>query len=145
MLYRIRLAMQDESHGGKLCGEVEVDETFIGGKGRNMHKSRRLYVSVAPFHLFRYVDEQVFRFNNREPMDDAHRFSYVIRKIVGKRPAYKELIGKEGETEPESASKCLNAPGLRLFPCGASCFHVTSETSGTSASASRLMKVRTEA
>src|SRR3984957_13373188 len=38
MLHRIRLAMQDELTGGKLSGEVEVDETFIGGKARNMHK-----------------------------------------------------------------------------------------------------------
>jgi transposase-like protein len=35
MLQRIRLAMQDENGGGKLGGEVEVDETFIGGKSRN--------------------------------------------------------------------------------------------------------------
>src|ERR1035441_8011416 len=41
MLHRIRLAMQDEKHGGKLGGEVEVDETFIGGKARNMHASER--------------------------------------------------------------------------------------------------------
>ena len=38
MLQRIRLAMQDDDGGGKLGGEVEVDETFIGGKARNMHK-----------------------------------------------------------------------------------------------------------
>src|SRR6185369_9045452 len=41
MLHRIRLAMQDETSGGKLGGEVEVDETFIGGKARNMSKYRR--------------------------------------------------------------------------------------------------------
>jgi transposase-like protein len=40
MLHRIRLAMQAED-GGKMYGEVEVDETYIGGKARNMHKSRR--------------------------------------------------------------------------------------------------------
>src|SRR5437870_9305799 len=39
MLHRIRLAMQDEFFGSKLRGEVEADETFIGGKARNMHKS----------------------------------------------------------------------------------------------------------
>jgi hypothetical protein len=38
MLQRCRLAMQDEQSGGKLGGKVEVDETFIGGKARNMHK-----------------------------------------------------------------------------------------------------------
>src|ERR1700733_724612 len=41
MLHRIRLAMQDDFFGSKLGGEVEVDETFIGGKARNMHKSRK--------------------------------------------------------------------------------------------------------
>src|SRR5579872_1691157 len=41
MGHRIRLAMQDELTGGSLSGEVEVDETFIGGKARNMHKDRK--------------------------------------------------------------------------------------------------------
>ena len=40
MLHRIRLAMQTKSFD-KLGGEVEVDETFIGGKSRFMHKNRR--------------------------------------------------------------------------------------------------------
>jgi transposase-like protein len=41
MLHRIRLAMQDTHTGGKLSGEVEVDETFIGGKARNMHTDKK--------------------------------------------------------------------------------------------------------
>ncbi len=41
MLHRIRLAMQDETFGSKLGGHVEVDETFIGGKARNMHIDKR--------------------------------------------------------------------------------------------------------
>jgi hypothetical protein len=41
MLHRIRLAMQDNYSGGKLSGEVEVDESFIGGKARNMHAGKR--------------------------------------------------------------------------------------------------------
>jgi transposase-like protein len=201
MLHRIRLAMQDEGSGGKLGGEVEVDETYIGGAARNMHPARKrrvlegrgggyshkvgvqgilerggkvrvevltdrkmpsllpnvwkhvdkgstvytdeaqayfmlaagydhqvikhlekyvdgnvhtngienfwsllkrglrgTYVSVEPFHLFRYVDEQAFRFNNRKPMDDGDRFSYLVRKVVGKRLTYAELIGRDGET-----------------------------------------------
>jgi len=205
MLHRIRLAMQDEKSGGKIGGfgsEVEVDETFIGGKARNMHTAakRRLmngkrggadagnktivvgmlergktvrtavvenrkkasmqpvvrenvargselmadeflsswampneyfhnmvnhletyvdgnvhtngmenfwsllkrtiggtYVSVEPFHLLRYVDEQAFRFNNRLPMKDADRVSYLVRKVVGKRLTYAELTGKTEE------------------------------------------------
>src|SRR6202171_5833575 len=44
MLQRARLAMQDELTGGMLSGEVEVDETFIGAKARNMHKDKRLRV-----------------------------------------------------------------------------------------------------
>ncbi len=43
MLHRIRLAMQNDN-GGKLGGHVEVDETYIGGKARNMHKSKRARV-----------------------------------------------------------------------------------------------------
>ena len=47
------------------------------------------YVAVEPFHLFRYLDEQVFRYNNRatknRKVTDADRFNMVIRKIVGKR------------------------------------------------------------
>jgi hypothetical protein len=41
LLHRIRLAQQGKQSGGKLGGEVEVDETFIGGKARNMHKAKR--------------------------------------------------------------------------------------------------------
>jgi transposase-like protein len=202
MLQRCRLALQDESTGGKLGGEVEIDETFIGGKARNMHKEKRArkitgtggkdeamvlgflerggkvrtkvidsrkkaflhgevrqhveagstvytddltsykgmgefqhlfvdhaveyvrenvihtnglenfwsllkralggtYVSVEPFHLFRYLDEQAFRFNNRKDEDggllnDADRFVSAMRQIVGRRLTYKQLIGKEG-------------------------------------------------
>jgi len=199
--HRIRAAMQDEHNGGKIGGEIEVDETFIGGKARNMHKDRKAraqaegrntggktvvlgilergktvratvvedrtkatiqpivkehvdaganiysdehgeqwrmdhlynhevvnhleqyvngnvhcngvenfwsclkrtvngtYVSVEPFHLFRYVDEQAFRYNNRKPMDDGDRFSYLVRKIVGKRVTFAQLTGKEADHE----------------------------------------------
>src|SRR5580698_7418782 len=47
ILHRIRLAMQDERTGGKLDGEVEIDETFIGGKARNMHKGSKRREMVA--------------------------------------------------------------------------------------------------
>jgi hypothetical protein len=46
MLHRIRLAMQDELNGGNVCGEVEVDETYIGGKARNMHADRKRRVQA---------------------------------------------------------------------------------------------------
>src|ERR1700734_3815639 len=41
MNHRLRFALNEGSFGNKLSGEVEVDETFIGGKARNMHKSKR--------------------------------------------------------------------------------------------------------
>jgi transposase-like protein len=50
------------------------------------------YVSVEPFHLFRYLDEQAFRFNERK-LSDAERFSLAITGIVGKRLMYQDLIG----------------------------------------------------
>src|SRR6202522_3073173 len=199
MLQRIRLAMQDEFFGSKLGGEVEVDETFIGGKARTMHISERkrritgtgtkdktavmgilerggkvratvvpsrrktvlqeevrkhvtagaalysdalmsyaglatdyahqvvdhatqygdgrghtnglenfwsllkrgisgTYVSVEPFHLHRYLDEQMFRFNNRKDLDDAGRFDLVVSQIVGKRLTFAQLTGKVAGT-----------------------------------------------
>lgn len=205
MLHRIRLAMQDDNKG-QLCGEVEADETFIGGKARNMHKNvheRRItgqgqsfrdkavvmgvlerdgrvramvipdrkketlqpivrqnvapgsalytdemggykglsseylhgiidhavkyvdgrvhtngmenfwsllkrglsgtYVAIEPFHLFRYLDEQVFRYCNRSTpnrkMTDADRFDLLVRKVTGKRLTFAELTGKVGAAE----------------------------------------------
>ena len=199
MLHRIRLAMQSESFD-KLSGEVEVDETFVGGRMRFIHKHRieRLrkksfnpnvnktavmgllerhgpdghshvrtavvkttrrtaleplvrkhvvegsevftdalpsysdlsdryvhefidhsesyvrgkvhtnglenfwsllkraikgtYVSVEPVHLFRYLDEEVFRFNARKTVD-TDRFERVTGAVVGKRLTYHQLIG----------------------------------------------------
>ena len=201
MLHRVRLAMQDDDGGGMLGGEVEVDETFIGGKARNMHADKRrekvrgrggvgsgkvavmgllerhstkghskvrakvvpntrkrqlqpevydlvvsgstvytdelksydglakdythnvikhaecyaegtvhtngmenfwsllkrglhgTYVSVEPYHLFRYLDEQAFRFNTRTETDAA-RFSAVVSGIVGRRLTYNGLTGQ---------------------------------------------------
>jgi transposase-like protein len=205
MLHRIRLAMQTNSFvklGGKGT-EVEVDETFIGGKARHMHHDvhqRRIvkggphdkvvvfgvlerggevrtkvlsnrrkptlqkevrdnvtvdsvlfsdrlqsyeglmrdythymidhavkyvdgavhtnglenywsllkrtikgtYVSVEPFHLFRYLDEQSFRYNMRKdadgPLTDSERFEHVASHVLGKRLTYAELTGKVGAT-----------------------------------------------
>src|SRR5713226_2019097 len=52
------------------------------------------YISVEPFHLFRYLDEQAFRYNNRKT-NDAGRFIDVMSGVTGKRVTYKKLIGKE--------------------------------------------------
>ncbi len=56
------------------------------------------YVSVEPFHLFRYLDEQTFRYNNRKDMDNADRFQLALSQIVGKRLTYAEVTGKVGTT-----------------------------------------------
>ena len=200
MLSRLRLALQDAITGGKLGGDVEADETYIGGKARYMHKERRhrvtkhgsktkgkvavmgllerhagghskmrlaiipnsrrqhirahidanvtpgatvhtdalmsyrgldsdyvhnvidhaeayvdgnvhtngcenfwsllkrslkgTYVSVEPFHLFRYLDEQCFRFNQRGG-NDASRFALALNGVLGKRLTYVALTGSE--------------------------------------------------
>lgn len=52
------------------------------------------YVSVEPFHLFRYLDEQAFRFNNRKG-SDAMRFALALKGILHKRLTYAALIGLE--------------------------------------------------
>jgi transposase-like protein len=52
------------------------------------------YVSVEPFHLFRYLDEQAYRYNNRKT-DDAQRFIGVMNGVTGKRVTYQKLTGKE--------------------------------------------------
>jgi transposase-like protein len=52
------------------------------------------YVSVEPFHLFRYLDEQAFRFNNRKGTD-AMRFALALKGIIGKRLTYNVLTGSE--------------------------------------------------
>jgi len=53
---------------------------------------RGTYVSVEPFHLFRYLSEQVFRFNERKD-NDQERFFKVAGSVFGKRVTYSELIG----------------------------------------------------
>lgn len=200
MLHRIRKAMRDGSFA-KMSGEVEADETYIGGLAQNMHSRRRnrifrdgyldtksivlgllerhgsdrahstvkarvlqtassvtlrnavvesvepgsrlytdehrgyrnladlythefvnhseayvkgavhtnglenfwaclkrgikgTYVSVEPFHLFRYLDEQAFRFNNRK-VTDLQRFMLAMDNVWGKRVTWDELTGKQ--------------------------------------------------
>jgi transposase-like protein len=56
------------------------------------------YVSVEPFHLFRYLDEQVFRYNNRKAFDDSGRFNLAISQIVGRRLTFAALTGKTATT-----------------------------------------------
>jgi transposase-like protein len=83
---------------------VNHSETYVDG---NVHTQgienfwsllkraiRGTYVSVEPFHLFRYLDEQAFRFNNRKE-NDRGRFVEAVRNIVGRRLTYQHLIGAD--------------------------------------------------
>jgi transposase-like protein len=58
------------------------------------------YVSVEPFHLFRHLDEQTFRYNNREDMHDGDRFILALSQIPGKRLTYDRLTGKDIQPPP---------------------------------------------
>jgi transposase-like protein len=84
-------------------GEVHTNglENFWSLLKRGVHGT---YVSVEPFHLFRYVDEQVFRYNNRKgitDMNDYDRFRLMMSQIVGKRLTWNQLTGKA--TSPTQA------------------------------------------
>ena len=54
------------------------------------------YVSVEPFHLFRYLDEQAYRFNNRK-QTDAQLFAGVLGLVEGRRVTYTELTGRPND------------------------------------------------
>jgi hypothetical protein len=63
------------------------------------------YVAVEPFHMQRYLDEQMFRHNNRKDenengrkLSDAERFTLALSQIAGKRLTFAEVTGKVGET-----------------------------------------------
>lgn len=89
---------------------VDHAETYVKG---NVHTNglenfwsllkrciKGTYVSVEPFHLFRYLDEQVFRFNERKnEAGDQGRFLLAIGGIIGKRLTWKKLTGDDGTTE----------------------------------------------
>jgi hypothetical protein len=87
---------------------VNHAETYVNGQVHTnslenfwslMKRSLRgTYVAVEPFHLDKYLDEQVFRFNNRQNKSDADRFKKLLSQIVGKRLTYAEVTGKVGET-----------------------------------------------
>jgi transposase-like protein len=193
MLHRLRMLMHEDDVT-PLSGDIEMDETFVGGKAKNMHKAKRAklashlaapgtfkgktivvgmleregrvktsvvesctrevlhdlahasiapgstvitdehrpylgmnfaheiinhadayvrgtvhtngienfwsmlkrslggtYISLEPFHLFRYLDEQMSRFNNRRDLDDKGRFELAARNVAGKRLTYAAL------------------------------------------------------
>ena len=81
-------------------GQVHTNgiENFWSLVKRGLHGT---YISVEPFHLFRYLDEQIFRFNNRATkkrfVSDSNRFEMAFPQIADKRLTYDELIGRRAE------------------------------------------------
>jgi hypothetical protein len=75
-------------------------ENFWSLLKRTLHGT---YHAVEPFHLGRYVDEQVFRYNNRgtkeNKLTDSDRFDLIVRKLLGKRLTFAALTGKVGAAE----------------------------------------------
>lgn len=65
-------------------------ENFWSLLKRGLHGT---YVSVRPFHLFRYLDERVFTFNERE-LTDLERFHKVLGQVSGRRLTYVRLTAK---------------------------------------------------
>ena len=67
---------------------------------------RGTYVAVEPYHLERYVDEQVFRYNHRkdgtQKLNDSDRFQAVMSHVLGKRLTYSELTGKSDSPHHET-------------------------------------------
>jgi transposase-like protein len=79
-------------------------ENFWSLLKRGLHGT---YVSVEPFHLFRYLDEQAYRYNNRKDeagalLTDADRFDLAVRQTVGKRLTFDQLTGKLPPAQPEA-------------------------------------------
>jgi hypothetical protein len=81
-------------------GQVHTNglENFWSLLKRNL---RGTYVTVEPFHLFRYVDEQIFRYNHRgtkkEPVSDLQRFNLAMSQIFNKRITFAEVTGHDGD------------------------------------------------
>jgi len=65
-------------------------ENFWSLVKRQLHGT---YISVEPFHLFRYLDEQSFRYNGRK-LTDAERFNHVYSQVAGRRLTWDRLTGK---------------------------------------------------
>lgn len=96
MGHRIREAMKTPT-ARKLSGEIEGDETFVGGKAKNMHKGRRERLirgrGAVGKAIVQGLLEQAFRFNNRD-VGDGLRFQRVLSAVVGKRLTYRTLTAQ---------------------------------------------------
>ncbi len=85
-------------------GFVDHAETYVDGQVHTnscenfwsllKRSLKGTYVSVEPFHLFRYLDEQVYRFNNRK-LSDGVRFLQACSQVFGKRLMYTDLVGQK--------------------------------------------------
>ena len=71
-------------------GHTNGMENFWSLLKRGLHGT---YVSVEPFHLFRYLDEQAYRYNHRK-LSDSERFSAAVAGVMGKRLTFGALTGK---------------------------------------------------
>jgi hypothetical protein len=80
------------------------------------------YVSVQTFHLFRYIDEQAFRYNYRKGLNDGGRFMLALSQIAGKRLTSENLTGKDIQPDPSLRVKAAGAreaeQRLALGGCG---------------------------
>ena len=83
-------------HGGVHTNTLE---NFWSLVKRGLHGT---YVSVEPYHLYRYLDEQMFRFNNRKNMNDSQRFNLAMTQIGAKRLTYAQLTGKDESPRHET-------------------------------------------
>jgi transposase-like protein len=74
-----------------VSGQVHTNgiENFWSLLKRGLHGT---YVSVEPFHLFRYIDERVFTYNRRD-LDDSGRFEWVLSAVTGRRLTWAEVTG----------------------------------------------------
>ncbi|HLH07385.1 MAG TPA: IS1595 family transposase [Terriglobales bacterium] len=72
-------------------------ENFWSLLKRSLHGT---YISVEPYHLARYIDEQMFRYNNRRGLKDFDRFKLAMSQIVGRRLTWNQLTGKTPEPNP---------------------------------------------
>ena len=113
MTRRIRLALPDEVFGSKRGGEVKADETFIGGKARNIHVSERrrritgtggkdktvvrgilegkVRTAVIPNRRKTALQERV---KKQVTADDASRFNLAVSQTIGRRLTFAQLTGK---------------------------------------------------
>jgi len=102
------LSYQGLKHQDFVHGVIDHAEKYVDGR---VHTNglenfwsllkrglKGTYISVEPFHLFRYLDEQVFRYNFRKLLHDGMRFEHVLAHIFGKRLTYAEVTGKLATT-----------------------------------------------